>query len=533
MTTSIQRSIRRILTAAWVAIIVVVALPTQAVFAQQAPVGQWYAEYFDGTDLAGPVKNTEYLPGPFLNYALPSESHPSGTVSSVGWSARFTTRATFQQGYYKFLIRVDDGARMYLNGRLAFDASGGSGTTYAARVLPMPAGTVTITVEYFEADGDNYVEARWEPTTDLPGEQDRSFTVPGFAAPTTSGGAPAGPSAAVQPAVSASAANVSGAAPGQWVAQYFDGTELTGAVRSSEVLPGTFLKYELPSESHPSGTSSAVDWSARFTTVALFEKGNYKFIIRADDAARVYINGRLAFDASGGTETVYASKVLPMPAGSFTIRVDYWEYDGDNYVELFWQKTTDLPGELDRDFVPPGSSVLPATTTGSTPSGGSVTPVTPSTAGSTGVASTPPSGGIFVDDVAPGFTWSGSQAWESGRGGLLNNQYTYTDNSRFGLRMWGRWNVLIPQTGNYNVYVYIPNHPGATSNARYRVFHAGVLGPVVTVDQGANTGQWVLLGKYLFNRNATQYVYLNDLTFETSGTRDVLFDAVQFVYAGQ
>ena len=505
-----------------VIVALVVMLP-QNLARAQAPVGEWVAEFYNGTDLEGPVVNTDIIPGFFLNYEIPPSEHPSGTNSQINWSARFSSTVTFpDSGNVKFLMRADDGARMYINGALAFDASGGTNLSYAARVLPVPAGTYVISVEYFEYSGENYVELLWESTTDLPGEMDENFIIPG-ATNDGSGGGGATPSedASVLPAV---------VPVNQWAVQYYDTSDFSTPVVNTSVVPGPFLTYEIPPSNHPSGTTSQTDWGARFSTVATFPvAGNYKFILRADDGARMYINGALAFDASGGTNQTFASKVLPLPAGSFTILVEYFEYDGENYIELFWEPTTDLPGELDENFVPPGATT-PQSTSDTVVSG----PVSADDAPGTGTSGTPAANGILVDDTAaPGFSWSGSQDWRIARGGLLNNQYLYTDNSQFSFRIWGRWNVALPEAGDYEVWVYIPNHPGATSNARYRVFHSGVLSGVIQVDQAANLGQWVKLGTFAFTLSDTQYVYLNDLTFETSGARDVVFDAVQFVYVGE
>ena len=86
------------------------------------------------------------------------------------------------------------------------------------------------------------------------------------------------------------------------------------------------------------------------------------------------------------------------------------------------------------------------------------------------------------------------------------------------------WNAVIPQDGDYTVYVRYPAVSGAASNASYTVNFTGGSASR-TVDQTANTGGWVSLGKYAFTANgAGQKVTLSD---NANGT--VVADAVKLV----
>jgi len=79
------------------------------------------------------------------------------------------------------------------------------------------------------------------------------------------------------------------------------------------------------------------------------------------------------------------------------------------------------------------------------------------------------------------------------------------------------------------VFVYIPTVGATTTHAPYWVHSSGIY--AVIVDQSANQGKWVSLGKYSFTHeeHVDQFIALSDVTGEPMGTTQVAFDAVLFV----
>lgn len=489
--------------------------PTASVIAQSEDV--WLVEYYGNINLEGPILYTETLPGPYLDKEWPYGEGPrQGGVPDDGFSARFTTTHTFYGGNIKFMLNSDDGSRLYLDDELIIDEwHDRAADFYTARVLTVPAGTYTIRVEFFDRDLFNSVEARFEPTTDEPSADDTNW-VPGggsSAVPEDTGSGGAAPAA------------------NEWVAEYFGNMDLEEPVLYTESLPGPYLEKEWPYGEGPRRGGVPDDmWSARFTTLHTFYGGNVKFMLNSDDGSRMYINGYLVIDQwKDRAATWYESRVLPIPAGTYVITVEYYDHFGANSVEARFEPTADEPSADDQDFVLPDWALpgqgggVPSGGTDEPGSGGGVPPSspTPAPAGET----------VVIDDDDKAFTWSGSDEWGFGFGGLLNNLYLYTGNSATELKMWGRWNPYISTTGYWNVYVYVPLHANATTNARYRVFHAGVLSPVVAVNQNAAADSWVWLGSFWFTKGASQYLYLNDLTYEPENSREVLYDAVKFVFS--
>lgn len=323
-----------------------------------------------------------------------------------------------------------------------------------------------------------------------------------------------------------------------WYAEYFDNMHLLGDPIYTESIPGPYLNLYWTWWEGPGHGVPYDEFSARYTIRHTFPGGNVKFMLRSDDGSALYLNGDVIINQwKDRSATWYEARVLPIPAGTYTIMVKYYDHFGENSIEATFEPTTDLPSAEDANYVPPGAPPP------------SPTPVPPPDepddgdggddggddgdegGGDTGgTPAEPPPGGILVDDGSTGFTWAGSQDWGFGFGGLINNLYLWTDNSEFQMKMWGRWNVSIPRQGYWDVYVYFPFNSLATTNARYRVTHAGVLSPVISVSQYANGGKWVWLGSFWFNVGGMQYVYLNDLTFEQGGSRYVLYDAAKFVF---
>lgn len=97
------------------------------------------------------------------------------------------------------------------------------------------------------------------------------------------------------------------------------------------------------------------------------------------------------------------------------------------------------------------------------------------------------------------------------------------------------WTAYLQNTGNYDVYAFIPwvdNNTADTASARYKVYAADGQ-RTVTVSQQAITdvgnGSWAHVGTFAFNGNSNARVSLDDYTGESG--RNVWFDAVMWIPA--
>jgi murein DD-endopeptidase MepM/ murein hydrolase activator NlpD len=97
-------------------------------------------------------------------------------------------------------------------------------------------------------------------------------------------------------------------------------------------------------------------------------------------------------------------------------------------------------------------------------------------------------------------------------------------------KVWARWTPAIPESGKYEVAVFVSARHATTENARYKI--NGVKGSnaeiVVNVSQARYGNQWVVLGVYDLDKTTTGAgtVFLNDLTGETG--KEIGFDAIRW-----
>lgn len=96
---------------------------------------------------------------------------------------------------------------------------------------------------------------------------------------------------------------------------------------------------------------------------------------------------------------------------------------------------------------------------------------------------------------------------------------------------WARWRPNLPYTGNYRVYVYMPQYShtmGVTNQAIYKIFHTN--GQTNVIRQQLNLAcNWVDVGKYTFNAGTSGYVYMGDYTGDNP-QKLIAADAVRFVW---
>jgi len=140
-------------------------------------------------------------------------------------------------------------------------------------------------------------------------------------------------------------------------------------------------------------------------------------------------------------------------------------------------------------------------------------------------------GEVIVDELSSGFyryTYSEGD-WHDAQTGYNSHAYFVlnTQNKEYD---WGKWTPNLASTGpgNYAVYVYIPWYVTKTTNARYLIFHNG-LSETCIINQANYSDQWVYLGTFYFAANGNEYIRLGDLTYESSLTKYVMFDAIKWV----
>lgn len=269
----------------------------------------------------------------------------------------------------------------------------------------------------------------------------------------------------------------------QWRGEYFNNITLGGspvAVRND-----TAIDFNWGTDSPVPGVVSADRFSARWTRTLNLPAGNYRFSLTVDDGARLWVNGHVLVDAWIDQAARTYTGDLYLPSGNATIEVQYYENAGNAVARLSWA-----------NVVPPPSP--------------------------------PPSGTVIVDDRDAGFVKGGpASRWRYQDEGYNSNlTWTTVHYDANSVYNWGRWFPTLAAR-RYEVFVYIPERFTTTATARYWIRHADGY-TLRIVSQSANGSRWVSLGTYRFQGTRDDYVSLADVTFETTGSRLIAFDAVKW-----
>ena len=135
--------------------------PTPTPTSTPVEITDWRGEYYNNPDLSGApilVRNDTSV-----NFNWGTGSPPGVPVSADHFSVRWSRRWTFPAGLYRFHVRVDDGARLWVDGYLVIDQWHDSPPTTYTEVVNLAAGWHDLKVEYYERDGGAQIEVKCEP----------------------------------------------------------------------------------------------------------------------------------------------------------------------------------------------------------------------------------------------------------------------------------------------------------------------------------------------------------------------------------
>jgi hypothetical protein len=277
--------------------------PVQPIPAPPPPTG-WSASYFANRDLQGSPVLAQSVPDINFNWGFGS---PGPTVPVDFFSARFQRTMTMAPGFYLFTLGMDDGARLFIDGELILNDWRIGSFRQLGAVRFIDGNPHTYVVEYFEDAGQAALQLTITPT-----------------APPQPQPPQPGPGAIPQ---------------NQWLAQYFNNTELAGGPLVTQFAPRGAFPLDLNWGYGSPASGINVDYfSARFEGIFYFDAGDYQFFARSDDGVRLYINNILVIDAwwDGFKESTNIFRQIG--SGNHTIRIEFYERTGAAFVRAWWSR---------------------------------------------------------------------------------------------------------------------------------------------------------------------------------------------------
>ncbi|NLE99813.1 MAG: hypothetical protein GX601_02435, partial [Anaerolineales bacterium] len=256
--------------------------------ASEAVFPDWRGEYWTNPALNGDpaiVRNDEVID---FNWGHES---PDSALPANGFSARWTRTVNFDDAIYRFNALVDDGVRVWLDGRLIIDAWREGSARHVRQEVTVAPGPHAIRVEYYEGRGDAQIRVWWE--------------------------------------------KVSAASYPDWRGAYWGNRSLSGdpvVVQNDETVTfnwGTGAPHaSLPSD----------DFSARWTRTASFDAAMYRFHVHVDDGARLWLDDQLVINAwEDGAAREITADVL-VARGEHAVKVEYYEHAGQASIRVWWEK---------------------------------------------------------------------------------------------------------------------------------------------------------------------------------------------------
>jgi hypothetical protein len=273
----------------------------------------WRAEFYNNRDLVGsPVLVRDDAE---IAFNWQTSSPAPGVVNQDNFSARWSRTQNFAAGNYRFRITVDDGARLWVNNALIIDQWRDQSVNSYTSDIYLPGGVLPLRLEYYDNAGAAAIRLSWESL-------DQSPTPTATPRPTPT------PTAGPPPVLS-------------WRGEYFANRDLSGApvlVRDEKTID-----FNWGGGSPAPGVIGDNAFSVRWTRSWRFDAGRYRFRVRTDDGARLWVKDRLLIDQwRDQADTTYTAE-MTLQDGQWPIKVEYYENSGAALIQLTWERMEQPP----------------------------------------------------------------------------------------------------------------------------------------------------------------------------------------------
>ncbi|MCB0180751.1 MAG: PKD domain-containing protein, partial [Anaerolineae bacterium] len=251
----------------------------------------WKGEYYNNAGLSGSpvlVRNDSSV-----NFNWGS-SAPAAGVPADNFSVRWSRKASFSAGTYRFNVTVDDGVRLWIDGRLVIDQWRETAPTTYSVDVNMAEGSHDLKVEYFDRWYDAQIQLSWNRVDSYP----------------------------------------------DWKAEYFNNRKLQG----SPVLVRNDKKIDFDwGKGSPGGGVDSDDFSARWTRKVDFDGGTYLFKVKVDNGVRLWLDDKLLIDSWQNDDYRQLEARQKVSDGKHRVEVEYFERSGDAKIKVSWDEVDDEP----------------------------------------------------------------------------------------------------------------------------------------------------------------------------------------------
>jgi hypothetical protein len=256
-------------------------------------------EYFNNRELSGPAALTRNDEN--IDFAWGNGSPSPGVINNDRFSSRWTRTLDFAAGTYRFRVRVDDGARLWVNNRLIIDQWRVQPETSYSAEIALAGGAVPIKLEYYEESGPARIQLSWERIDQPP--------------PPPTGR--------------------------RWRGDYFNNRDLSGT--PALVREDRAIDFDWGSSSPSPGVIPADNFSVRWTITLNFGGGRYRFTTETDDGVRLYIDDRLVINQWREQPRTRNNVEIDLSKGDHRLRMEYFDRGGAAVARLGWRKIGELP----------------------------------------------------------------------------------------------------------------------------------------------------------------------------------------------
>lgn len=363
----------------------------------QTVITNWRGEYFTNRYLAGSpalIRNDE-----ILDFYWGSGSPASG-IPSNDFSVRWSRSPYFDGGRYRFHVRVDDGVRLYLDNNLIIDQwNDGSEREYTAD-RDLGSGYHALRAEYYDNSGEARFVLWWERISDTDDDDD---DYP------------------------------------DWKGEYYDNRDLDDDPRFRRNDEDIDFNW---GDDSPDDRISDNNFSVRWTQRVRFDRGRYRFDLRADDGIRFYIDGNRVLDEWHENDYDNDYELEFDLEGRHDLTIEYYERRGGARVYFDWDRIGDIV------------TATPTGTATNTPTAETGTPTPTPTA--TGTPTLTPTVIQPSANVQPGTAGPGSTITVSGGGFPANSTVNIHLGALVGVRSSAAEphiyaTAITDRTGSYSV----------------------------------------------------------------------------------